>query len=65
MKKSCNVFHTGLYLRLSREDENDGVSGSIQNQQDFLTRYCLQRGWNIVDVYTDDGWSGTNFVEFI
>ena len=61
MKESCNVFRAGLYLRLSREDENDGVSGSIQNQRDFLTRYCLQRGFTIVDVYADDGWSGTSF----
>ena len=61
MKDNLKTFNVGLYLRLSREDENDGVSGSIQNQQDFLTRYILGQGWNLTDVYADDGFSGTNF----
>ena len=58
---NCKQFNTGLYLRLSREDETASVSESIQNQRDFLTRYVIENGWNLVEVYVDDGWSGTNF----
>jgi len=55
------IYNTALYLRLSREDELAGQSESIQNQRDFLTKYVLEQGWNIVDVYIDDGFSGLNF----
>lgn len=52
----------GLYLRLSREDEDCEVeSQSITNQRDFLTRYVDQRGWAVTDIYIDDGYTGTNF----
>ena len=56
-----HVYNAALYLRLSREDELSGHSESIQNQRDLLTRYVLDKGWNIVDVYIDDGFSGLNF----
>ena len=55
------IFNVGIYLRLSREDDLSGVSESIQNQRDFLTRYVIQNGWNVAGVYADDGYSGTNF----
>ena len=58
---NCQQFNTALYLRLSRDDGTDSTSESIYNQKDFLTRYAIENGWNIVDVYADDGWSGTNF----
>ncbi len=58
---SCKIFNVGMYLRLSREDDLSGVSESIQNQKDFLTRYVTQNGWNLAGVYADDGYSGTNF----
>ncbi len=52
----------GLYLRLSREDEDCEVeSQSITNQRDFLVRYVEQRGWAVIDIYIDDGYTGTNF----
>ncbi len=54
----------GLYLRLSRDDGDCEVeSQSITNQRDFLQRYVEQRGWTVVDIYIDDGYSGTTFVE--
>ena len=31
---------TALYCRLSREDEKVEISGSIENQKEFLKRYC-------------------------
>ena len=52
----------GLYLRLSREDGDCEVeSQSITNQRDFLQQYVEQRSWAVVDIYIDDGYTGTNF----
>ena len=51
----------GLYMRLSQEDEREGESVSIENQKMILEKYAQERGWEIVDEYIDDGWSGTNF----
>ena len=52
---------TAIYCRLSRDDDLAGDSNSIIHQKDMLTRYA--REWNFpnVSVYSDDGWSGTNF----
>lgn len=52
---------TGLYLRLSKDDERAGESLSIENQRRILTEYALQNGMTIYDEYADDGYSGTNF----
>ena len=56
-----SIYNAAIYLRLSKEDEDAGQSESIGNQRDFVTRYVLEQGWNIVDVYLDDGFSGLNF----
>lgn len=50
----------GIYCRLSIEDKDkDGDdSQSIQNQKAMLRDYCLERGWEIYDIYADDGFSG-------
>lgn len=55
------VYNVGLYLRLSREDEENGQSMSIKNQKDYLVNYVLEKGWNITKIYIDDGYSGLNF----
>jgi len=55
------IYSVGIYLRLSKEDEIAGQSESISNQRDFITSYVLEQGWNIYDVYIDDGYSGLNF----
>ncbi|WP_233455018.1 recombinase family protein [Paenibacillus elgii] len=34
---------------------------SIENQRFLLRRYAREQGFEVVEVYTDDGWSGTNF----
>jgi len=51
----------GIYCRLSIEDK-DKVGGdnsaSIQNQKAMLRDYCIERGWDIYEIYTDDGFSG-------
>jgi DNA invertase Pin-like site-specific DNA recombinase len=54
------IFKAGLYLRLSREDDNN-ISESIINQRNYLTGIVLESGWTLVDTYIDDGYTGTNF----
>lgn len=51
----------GIYARLSRDDERFGESMSIENQKLMLTDYCDRQGWEIVDVYADDGFTGLTF----
>lgn len=51
----------GIYCRLSIEDKNKAGSNdsqSIQNQKSMLRDYCIERGWEIYDIYADDGYSG-------
>lgn len=53
----------GIYCRLSIEDRDKtgcDDSQSIQNQKSMLRDYCIERGWEIYDVYADDGYSGTD-----
>ena len=54
-------YRAALYIRLSREDENEGPSESIANQCSLLDAYVQQHGISVYDTYVDDGWSGTNF----
>lgn len=54
------TVNVGIYCRLSRDDGNLGDSGSIQNQREFLTEYVIKNGWNLVNIYIDDGYSGVN-----
>ena len=56
-----NLHRTGLYLRLSRDDEKCGESMSIENQRAILQKYVLENGGTIAGEYVDDGWSGTDF----
>lgn len=58
---SYNIFNTAIYLRLSRDDGTEKESESIQNQKTFLTQYVVKNGFNLIDIYIDDGFSGTNF----
>ena len=55
------TYNVGIYCRLSNDDERDGESVSIENQRLLLTQYVQSRGWNLIDTYIDDGYSGTNF----
>ena len=58
---SDKKYTAGLYLRLSKDDERAGESVSISNQRLLLTKYAEEKGWEVGDIYIDDGWSGTNF----
>ncbi|MBP1562402.1 MAG: recombinase family protein [Oscillospiraceae bacterium] len=55
------TYNAGIYVRLSKDDERAGESLSIENQKLILTKYVAEQGWNIVDIYVDDGYSGTSF----
>lgn len=68
MKRQSNVNmdcnHNGiaaLYCRLSRDDDLDGESNSIQNQKKILQKYADEYGYKRTKVYVDDGISGTVF----
>lgn len=50
----------GIYCRLSKDDDLDGVSASIQNQEELLSRYCEEQGWRLAGIYKDDGYTGLN-----
>jgi len=54
---------TALYIRLSREDGND-ESYSVTNQKQRLMAYfesiALEESMQLVDIYVDDGFTGTD-----
>ena len=54
-------YQAGLYIRLSKEDENEGPSESVSNQKSLLEEFVRQHRLQVFDTYIDDGWSGTNF----
>ena len=62
-----NIYDTGLYLRLSKDDADvDGSkkteSNSISSQRDILRAYVQSHeDLQIYDIYIDDGYSGANF----
>lgn len=51
----------GMYLRLSRDDDQPSESLSIDNQRKLLTKYIEENEFELVDEYVDDGISGTTF----
>lgn len=60
--KLQNTYDVGVYCRLSRDDNNGNlVSMSIENQRQMLTDYVKEKGWNLREIYIDDGYTGTNF----
>ena len=59
-------YNAGLYIRLSQEDKDkdkkyESESESVTNQRQILVNYVRQNGFNLVEEYIDDGYSGTNF----
>jgi len=53
---------TLLYARLSKDDGEDGVSNSIENQLNMLRDYAERNGFAPYITLQDDGYSGTNLV---
>jgi len=54
-------YNVGIYCRLSVDDGTNNESMSIGNQKSMLVDYVNKNGWNIEEIYIDDGWSGVNF----
>jgi len=52
---------TALYCRLSRDDDVQGDSNSIQNQKKLLSKYAKEYGLTNTKYFVDDGFTGTNF----
>ena len=52
---------TALYCRLSRDDDNEGDSNSIQHQKQILEKYAKDHSITNYKFYVDDGYSGTSF----
>lgn len=52
---------TAFYCRLSRDDDNEGDSNSIQHQKQILEKYAKDHNITNYKFYVDDGYSGTNF----
>ena len=53
-------YRAAIYCRLSKDDDLQGESASIANQRAMLETYCEQQGWEVVEVYQDDGYTGLN-----
>lgn len=56
------IEKVGVYCRLSDEDRDKlnktDDSDSIINQRSMCLKYACQFGWNVVDIYSDDDFSG-------
>lgn len=58
-------YKIAIYIRLSKEDEDRGYdeSESITNQKSLLLDYVGKLGseYELIDIYVDPGYTGTNF----
>ena len=54
---------TALYCRLSQDDGREDESNSIVNQKALLNEYARKHRFKNLQLFVDDGYSGTNFVE--
>lgn len=61
MKTQQLIYKAGLYLRLSKDDENDGESSSISTQRNILHEFAKAHDIIVNNEYVDDGYSGTNY----
>lgn len=58
---AVQALWTAFYCRLSRDDDNEGDSNSIQHQKQILEKYAKDHNIEHYQFYIDDGYSGTNF----
>ena len=65
LKQIEEKYKVGIYVRLSKEDVDKCLdeSESIKNQKTLLTEYVQKLGdkYELIDVYIDQGFTGTNF----
>ena len=62
-QKQAEERITALYARLSKDDEREGISGSIENQRVILEQYAKENHLPNPRFFADDGYSGVSFVE--
>ena len=46
-------YHVALYIRLSKEDETEGPSQSVTNQQSLLNEFVQQHRLSVYDTYIE------------
>ena len=46
-------YHAALYIRLSKEDESEGPSQSVQNQESLLREFVQRHQLNVYDTYVE------------
>ncbi len=53
------AIQAGLYIRVSsREQAEEGYS--LVAQENTLRQYCMMMGWEVIDIFKDEGISGKN-----
>ena len=62
-KKQSLLYRTGIYVRLSVEDNGGDAKDSIQNQTEYLKEYIDREHGDLqlMRIYADNGTSGTSF----
>lgn len=53
-KLNSKDYIVGMYVRLSRDDERQGESLSIENQKAILSEYIAKQGWTLHEIYVDE-----------
>lgn len=63
IRNAVQTWKVAIYIRLSRDDGND-ESYSVKNQKQRLSAYLenlmIEEEMNLVDMYVDDGYTGTD-----
>lgn len=61
--ETTKIIRAALYARVSTEEQEEQREGqTIDSQVSELEQFVRQKGWNVVGVYKDDGWSGSILV---
>ena len=60
-EKNAAMPKVAAYMRLSREDGDEGESESITNQRAIIREFVRSREYEIKKEYVDDGFTGSNF----
>lgn len=53
-------MNVAAYVRVSTDKQADDKHYSIPEQTERVTAFCKARGWNLIKVYTDPGFTGGN-----
>lgn len=61
-KDKMRDFSVALYIRLSKEDSGKNNQNTVENQKALLEDFVENKpDMKVVDIYIDNGFSGTNF----